>query len=76
MGEKNFFESLYNDGDCLEDAETPLDALLRMTLELGESRGRIIAMRDYVKANGESLDERDSLAIAGIELEEELNAQM
>lgn len=76
MGEKNFFESLYNDEDCLEDTEASLDALLRMTLEPVESRGRILAMRDYVKANGESLDARDLLAISGIELEEELNAQM
>lgn len=76
MDGKNFFEGLYNDGDCLEDTEVPLDALLRITLELGERRGRILAMKDYAKANGENLDARELLAIAGIRLEEELNAQM
>lgn len=33
-------------------------------------------MRDYAKTNGRNLDARELLSIAGIGLEEELNAQM
>lgn len=74
MDGESFFENLYNNTQNADCIEIPLDIFLKIILELGECKGRVLALRDLADERGGTPSASDLLAISGVKMREKPNA--